>query len=74
MTERDVEMNVQGMWDLFLALGGDGHSKMYDPLTFEGGVAHSYSPSGRYPFGHRSRLQTVTPQPPATRLVGPDRS
>ena len=39
---RDVEMYVQGMYDLYLELGGESHCKMYDPLTIEGRVAHSY--------------------------------
>src|SRR5258705_4983255 len=31
-------------------------------------------PSGRYPFGHHSRVPTVTPYTPATRLGEPARS
>lgn len=42
MTARDIEMYVQGMWDLYLELGGDGHQKSYDPLTIEGDRAYSY--------------------------------
>lgn len=42
LTARDLEFYAQGMWDLYVALGGDPHCKRYDPLTFEDGAALSY--------------------------------
>ena len=42
MTKRDAEMYVQGAYDLMMMVGGDGHCKSYDPLTFFEGQAHSY--------------------------------
>lgn len=42
MTERDCEFYVQGMYDLLMMVGGDTHGKIYDPLTFWDGEAHSY--------------------------------
>jgi hypothetical protein len=42
MTERDCEIYVRGMWDLMMMIGCDGHCKHYDPLYFEGAIAHSY--------------------------------
>jgi len=41
-TERDAEIYIQGMYDLMMMIGGDSHSKSYDPITFEGKIAHSY--------------------------------
>ena len=44
MTHDECEAYVQGLWDLWVLLGGDVHCKSYDPLTFseDKTVAHSY--------------------------------
>jgi len=43
LTEDIVEAYVQGMWDIYLEIGGDSHCKSYDPLTITpGNVANSY--------------------------------
>ena len=42
LTARDVEFYVQGMYDLAVRLGCDSGRKVYDPLTIEGNIAHSY--------------------------------
>lgn len=42
MTKKEAEIYVQGMYDLMMMVGCDGHCKNYDPLFFEGDVAHSY--------------------------------
>jgi len=42
MTQKEAEIYVQGMYDLMMMVGCDGHCKHYDPLFFEGRIAHSY--------------------------------
>lgn len=42
MTQKEAEIYVQGMYDLMIMVGCDSHCKHYDPLFFEGEVAHSY--------------------------------
>jgi hypothetical protein len=43
LTKDIVEAYVQGMWDLYVALGGESHCKSYDPLTISpGSIANSY--------------------------------
>lgn len=42
ITSSIVEAYIQGMYDLYIELGGDTHCKIYDPITIEGNIAHSY--------------------------------
>lgn len=43
LTKNDIESYAQACYDIILALGdGDSHRKLYDPLTIEGKIAHSY--------------------------------
>jgi len=43
LTNRDIEFYAQALWDLLQEIGlRDGHCKIYDPLTIEGEIAHSY--------------------------------
>ena len=42
LTPNLVEAYVQGMYDLYIELGGETLCKSYDPLTIEGDIAHSY--------------------------------
>ena len=43
LTEEDVESYAHACYDLILALtDNDSHRKMYDPLTIEDKLAHSY--------------------------------
>lgn len=41
--ERVLEWYAEKIWQLLQDLDiSDGHSKMYDPLTIQDGIAHSY--------------------------------
>ena len=43
LTKKDVEAYAEACWDLLIKLEiYDGGGKMYDPLTIEGKIAHSY--------------------------------
>lgn len=43
LTKNDIESYAHACYELLTELGiQDGHHKMYDPLTIEGNVAHSY--------------------------------
>lgn len=42
MTEEQCVYYVQGMYDLYIMLGGETHCKSYDPVSFWNGVMHSY--------------------------------
>ena len=62
LTNRDVEFYAQALWDLLMELDGDGHCKIYDPLTIEGKTAHSYvfdlNDGGRHhPFKNLEQLR-----------------
>ena len=42
LNARDIEAYAHACWDLIQEFTGDNHCKMYDPLTIEGNIAHSY--------------------------------